>query len=573
MADLRKLKDKAADLAERGKLDKAASVYADVLEQDPDDVSTRQKRADVLRRAGRLQDAIAEYSIVAERFGKDGLLIKGIAICKTILELDAQHVETQSALAGLYAARASSEAKRAPRRATLFMAAVKAPEPATPPPEPEPDSQDTVVSFKLAGTPLPPERPERGFPSSVMKFIPPPGPAVPPPVPTTMARISLAAVQAVEDGVVEDIEIEDLTPDVVEEGFELVPEAEPAASVAEAPADEGVALEVEEPGADEVATVPGPDPFAVAPEVDEPPAPTADEEADEAAIAAAAAEAAQPELPQIPIFSDLSREAFLELTAGMVLHRYAKGDLVLREGDEGTSFYVLASGHLSVTKRDDKGNVVPLARLGDGDFFGEMAILSGAPRAASLTADEASEVLEFPAAVLLDIAKRHPHVATSLRRFYRQRLLANAMAVSPVFRPFGKGDRKLIMERFLARDVKPGDVVVREGERSDGLYVILEGAVEVRKVRDGSEVVVGQLREGDLFGEMSCLRKSPASATVVVKRPGTLLRLPRKDFDELVLTYPQILEHVSELSDERLESLDAILSGHAEWTDEGLVLV
>ena len=84
---------------------------------------------------------------------------------------------------------------------------------------------------------------------------------------------------------------------------------------------------------------------------------------------------------------------------------------------------------------------------------------------------------------------------------------------------------------------------------------------------------MGQLREGDLFGEMSCLRKTPATATVVVKRPGTLLRLPRKEFDELVLTYPQILEIVSELSDERLESLDAILSGHAEWTEEGLVLV
>jgi CRP-like cAMP-binding protein/tetratricopeptide (TPR) repeat protein len=570
MADLRKLKDKAADLAERGKLDKAASVYADVLEEEPDDVSTRQKRADVLRRAGRLEDAIAEYSIVAERFGKDGLLIKAIAICKTILELDAQHVETQSALAGLYAARATTEATRPPRRATLFMAAVRAPEPAPPAPDPEPDSQDTVVSFKLKGTPPPPEEPERGFPQPVMKFIPPPGPAVPPPVPTPLARISLAAVQAVEDGVVEDIEIEDLAPDVVEEGFELVAEPQPAAATAASP-DEGVIVEVEAPGADgSAAAVREPDPFMVSAQADEPLTPASH---DEAAEARAAAEAAQPDLPHIPIFSDLSREAFLELTAGMVLHRYGKGAVVLREGDEGTSFFVLASGRLSVTKRDDRGNVIPLARLGDGDFFGEMAILSGAPRAASLTAEEQSEVLEFPAQVLLDIARRHPHVATSLRRFYRQRLLANAMAVSPVFRPFGKGDRKLIMERFLAREVRPGDVVVREGERSDGLYVVLEGAVEVRKLRDGAEVVVGQLREGDLFGEMSCLRKSPASATVVVKRAGTLLRLPRKDFDELVLTYPQILELVSELSDERLESLDAILSGHAEWTDEGLVLV
>jgi len=562
MADLRKLKDKAADLVERGKLDKAAKVYAEVLEEDPGDVNTRQKRADVLRRAGDLKEAIAEYAIVAERFGKDGLLIKAIAICKTILELDAEHIETQSALAGLYAARSASEAKRAPKRATLFMAAVQAPPPAPPPPPPEPDPQDEVVSFKLAGTPPPPER---GFPQPVVRWIPPPGPVAPPPIPTPFARISLVAAQAVDDGVVEDIEIDDLEPDVIED-LELIPEAvadevppEPTgviAPAARAAASEGIELELVPEGdeplpLDEELVLEAASPDAeAAPAVDEP-----------------------PPLPHIPIFSDLSKDAFVALTAGMVLHRFGPGETILREGDEGTSFYVLASGALGVSKRDDKGHVIPLAKLAEGDFFGEMAILSGAPRAASVTAEAPSEVLEFPADVLLALARHHPHLATSLKKFYRQRLLANAMAVSPIFRPFGKGDRKIIMERFLAREAKPGDVIIREGVPSDGLYVVLEGSVEVKKLREGAEVVVGELREGDLFGEMSCLRKTPATATVVVKRRGTLLRLPRRDFDMLVLTYPQILELVSELSDERLENLDAILSGHAEWTDEGLVLV
>jgi CRP-like cAMP-binding protein len=189
-----------------------------------------------------------------------------------------------------------------------------------------------------------------------------------------------------------------------------------------------------------------------------------------------------------------------------------------------------------------------------------------------VTAEVDSEVLEFRAEELLDVAHHHPHVAQSLRKFYRQRLLANALALSPIFRPFQRGDRKLIMERFRAREVNEGEVIIREGEPSDGLYVVLEGAVDVVKRKAGKELVVGQLREGDLFGEMSCLRKAPASATVVIRRPGTLLRLPRPSFDELVVTYPQILELVATLSEERAENLDAILSGHAEWTDEGLVL-
>ena len=129
----------------------------------------------------------------------------------------------------------------------------------------------------------------------------------------------------------------------------------------------------------------------------------------------------------------------------------------MREGEDGNSFYVVASGASPCPSGTRRGGAVVLARLGEGDFFGEMALLSGAPRSATVTAEDASEVLEFRADVLLDIAGHHPHVAQSLRRFYRQRLLANALAMSPIFRPFQRGERKLIMERFLARAVTKGD--------------------------------------------------------------------------------------------------------------------
>jgi cAMP-dependent protein kinase regulator len=110
MADLRKLKDKAAELAAKGKVEKAASVYREVVEADPKDVASRQKLAEVLRRAGAIAEAIEEYKLVADRFARDGLLIKSIAICKTILELDPQHMETQQALADLYSRRQASDA-------------------------------------------------------------------------------------------------------------------------------------------------------------------------------------------------------------------------------------------------------------------------------------------------------------------------------------------------------------------------------------------------------------------------------------------------------------------------------
>jgi tetratricopeptide (TPR) repeat protein len=110
MADLRLLKDRAADLAARGKLDGAADLYRDVLAQDPRDVSSRQKLAELLRRAGRINEAIPLFTDVADRFARDGHLLKAIAICKTILELDPAHVATQAVLADLYSRARRSRA-------------------------------------------------------------------------------------------------------------------------------------------------------------------------------------------------------------------------------------------------------------------------------------------------------------------------------------------------------------------------------------------------------------------------------------------------------------------------------
>ncbi|HSN91207.1 MAG TPA: cyclic nucleotide-binding domain-containing protein [Anaeromyxobacteraceae bacterium] len=485
MADLRKLKDRAAELAARGKVEKAAEILRQVLAADPKDVSSRQKLGDVLRRAGRIQEAVASYREAADRFAHDGLLVKAIALSKTILEIDPGHVETQASLADLYA-----------RRARPPPAGARPPRPHAPlvaPPAPEED-EDRPVAIPLG--------PATGAASGAD---------------TPFERIAEVASDALRAGV----EDEDLV--------ELEPLEEPAEEAAPKPA------RVEAP---EPAGVPAP-----------------------------------PALPRVPIFSDLSREAFLALTEGMVLHRLSPGDASIREGDGGASFFVVAAGRMAVSRRDDRGEEVVLARLGEGDFFGEMALLSGAPRSATVRAEGPAEVLELRADLLLALAGKHPHLADSLRRFYRQRLLANAMSLSPVFRPFPVGERKLIMSRFRSRDVEPGDVVIREGEPSDGLYVVLAGAVEVVKRRGPAEVAVGRLQEGDLFGETSCLRKSPATATVRALRRATLLRLPRSAFDELVLAYPQILELVADLSEERVESLDAILAGRARWTEEGLVLV
>ena len=275
--------------------------------------------------------------------------------------------------------------------------------------------------------------------------------------------------------------------------------------------------------------------------------------------------AADGGLPTIPLFSDLPRDAFIALFERCPLRRFPEGAHILEQGSKGNAFYVICAGRVRIVRQRGEEQQ-ELAVLSEGAFFGEMALLSGAPRSASVVgAAEETQVLEISAPVLAELSRSYPQVAKALRRFCRQRLLSDVVNTSALFQPFGRKDRRHLVERFLAREVRRGDVIIHEGNPVDGLYVVLSGEVAVSK---GGQSLAS-LREGELFGEMSLLQKTPATATVTAARNTSLLRLPREDFDTLILTHPQILELISGLSESRQRQTRALMGGGPETSESG----
>lgn len=255
-------------------------------------------------------------------------------------------------------------------------------------------------------------------------------------------------------------------------------------------------------------------------------------------------------LPKIPLFSDLPPDAFIALFERCPLKRFDVGQTVIQQGSMGDGFFVICAGSVKVYRMEGELRR-DIATLPEGSFFGEMALLSGAPRTASVeAATEDTQLLEISAPILAELSDKYPPVAQALKKFVRQRLLNNLMNSSALFAPFSRQDRRTLVEKFRARDVKKGDVVIKEGQRSDGMYVILSGEIEVRV----GSAPVAALKEGDIFGEMSLLTKANAIATCAAARRTSLLRLPREDFDALILSHPQVLVLVSELTDERTKA-------------------
>lgn len=126
-------------------------------------------------------------------------------------------------------------------------------------------------------------------------------------------------------------------------------------------------------------------------------------------------------LPEGPFFEVLSDEERRAVAERMQLEEYDEGDLVISEGDRGTSMYVIASGEVNVYTTNPKGETVRLARLGAGDFFGEVSVLTGKPRTATISACGRTSLLRLDRDQLDELVKSHPRVRDVLDEFCRRR--------------------------------------------------------------------------------------------------------------------------------------------------------
>ena len=100
---------------------------------------------------------------------------------------------------------------------------------------------------------------------------------------------------------------------------------------------------------------------------------------------------------------------------------YEAGDIVVSEGQPGDSLFVLTTGALKAFVRDRAGRNVLVREMPEGSFFGEVSILSGQPRSATVTCASRCELLELDLPALQEIVAAHPHVREVIQEAYESR--------------------------------------------------------------------------------------------------------------------------------------------------------
>lgn len=268
----------------------------------------------------------------------------------------------------------------------------------------------------------------------------------------------------------------------------------------------------------------------------------------------------RPSLATTSLLARLGRMEFQTMVESLELRDFHAGEMLVEEGTEGDSLFAVVEGSVEVVRTMKSGRRRTVALLGEGDFFGEMSLLSRVPRLASVKAFERTAVLELKRERLERIAQEHPSVEEVLRDYQRERLLDNVVRANALFRLLTDEQREALSHEFQIRARPAGAVLLQQGQPVDALYLVLQGQCEVvHRDPERGEQLLRTLADGDMFGEIALLLGFSATATVRARTSCMLLRLDHAVCELHLLEQSEVREALARLGSERLLQIAGFL--------------
>ncbi len=207
---------------------------------------------------------------------------------------------------------------------------------------------------------------------------------------------------------------------------------------------------------------------------------------------------------RVSLFADINGLVLRELVLASDLLTPQSGDIVFRKNDYTNSFMTIIQGEVDVETDDGK-----TIRLTQGQFFGEMSLLSGRRRSATVRAAENCVLLESPRRDIVKLMNTYEQVRRVIDQFFIIRTLRAGLVPDAPF-----DELQIVAESAELISYKKDDVLFNEGDDATGLHVIRNGSVSVSRRIGGREIVTSYVAAGNYVGEMGLVGQSKRSATV-----------------------------------------------------------
>ena len=255
------------------------------------------------------------------------------------------------------------------------------------------------------------------------------------------------------------------------------------------------------------------------------------------------------------------------------MRAYKKGEVVFEKNDPGSSLFAIAEGlvHVQIDPTDTS-KVVPIAK---GSIFGEVGLISGRRRGATIVAAEETVCVEISRNAALKLQSQVPTAKKAIERISTERQLLQM---------FGAGltpnDIREVVDDAKIMQIKAGDTILREGDEGKEIFVIRVGSMIVEKMVGGKPVFLSYLPAGSYVGEMALIAGGLRTASVRAAVKSEVIKIDGERFEAVLATKPALLDRARKDMDMRrqvnaaIESKkDSISSVVDMWSEQAAFLV
>jgi ABC-type lipoprotein export system ATPase subunit len=256
--------------------------------------------------------------------------------------------------------------------------------------------------------------------------------------------------------------------------------------------------------------------------------------------------------------STLTQDQLVEISRTIKPQIFPPDSAIVRQGEKGDKFYILLDGKADVYIDRPGGRELQVNQLKPGQYFGEMALLGGGVRAATVKASPEGPV----SVVALDEKAFNSLIDDS--RSLREELISlverrNLYHQLQVVSSLDEAALASILKETKPVLYREGQTIIKQGDVGDTFYLLLEGQVDILvRNEQGGEALVNQLLRGSYFGEMALMGTKRRNATVRVSKghSAKLIELGMQEFDQLEDSSEIFKTHVYDAAGARKRQLE-----------------
>jgi CRP-like cAMP-binding protein len=235
-------------------------------------------------------------------------------------------------------------------------------------------------------------------------------------------------------------------------------------------------------------------------------------------------------LGRLRFLSGMPRASIERLAQAARVRHATTGEVVVRQGERGTEFFIIAEGQAEVSILE-RGEERAVRKLKPGDFFGERALLEGGIRTATVRAVSPMRLLVFNDRTFWGELAGPIEWQRKVRQSLSERELLKRV---PLFADVSSRQLDLLAVKLVVVPFAQGTEIVHRGDPGEDFFIVRDGRLAA--VGESGQTLA-EMGPGDFFGEIALLRDAPRTATVIGVVAGSVWRLGRQDFHELLGQY------------------------------------